>query len=41
MKTRLQRYDGMIHGFISMAAFVTTAQAALESAAADLRQALN
>ncbi|MDW3711668.1 MULTISPECIES: alpha/beta hydrolase [unclassified Pseudomonas] len=41
VKTRLQRCAGMIHGFVSMAAFVTAAQAALESAAADLRQALN
>ncbi|MNF46230.1 Carboxylesterase NlhH [compost metagenome] len=39
--TRLQRCEGMIHGFVSMAAFVTKAQAALESAAADLRQALS
>ncbi|MBT8766116.1 alpha/beta hydrolase [Metapseudomonas boanensis] len=39
--TRLQRCDGMIHGFISMAAFVQQAQQALESAAADLRAALN
>lgn len=39
--TRLQRCAGMIHGFISMAAFVTAAQVALEAAAADLRQALN
>jgi acetyl esterase len=41
VKTRLQRCEGMIHGFVSMAAFVTRAQAALESAAADLRQALS
>ncbi|MCY1417309.1 Carboxylesterase NlhH [compost metagenome] len=39
--TRLQRCEGMIHGFVSMAVFVTKAQAALESAAADLRQALS
>ncbi|MCO6058271.1 alpha/beta hydrolase [Pseudomonas sp. MOB-449] len=41
VKTRLERCEGMIHGFVSMAAFVTGAQAALVSAAADLRQALN
>ncbi|MDH4611424.1 alpha/beta hydrolase [Pseudomonas sp. BN102] len=41
VKTRLERCEGMIHGFISMAAFVAKAQAALESAAADLRQALS
>ncbi len=39
--TRLQRCGGMIHGFVSMAAFVQRAQQALESAAADLRSALN
>lgn len=39
--TRLMRCEGMIHGFISMAAFVAKAQAVLETAAADLRQALN
>ncbi|BAN46958.1 alpha/beta hydrolase [Metapseudomonas resinovorans] len=38
---RLERADGMIHGFVSMAAFVGKAQAVLESAAADLRRALN
>ncbi|MDE3736976.1 MULTISPECIES: alpha/beta hydrolase [Pseudomonas] len=41
VKTRLERCAGMIHGFISMAAFVSGAQAVLESAAADLRHALN
>ncbi|MFZ6047717.1 alpha/beta hydrolase [Pseudomonas sp. CR3202] len=41
VKVRLERCEGMIHGFVSMAAFVARAQAALESAAADLRHALN
>ncbi|MBS7662069.1 alpha/beta hydrolase [Pseudomonas lalucatii] len=38
---RLQRYDGMIHGFVSMAPFVERAGEALSAAAADLRAALN
>lgn len=38
---RLRRYDGMIHGFASMAAFVDRAAEALVEAAADLRAALN
>ncbi len=38
---RLRRYDGMIHGFVSMAAFVDRAAEALAEAAADLRTALN
>lgn len=38
---RLRRYDGMIHGFASMAAFVDRAAEALAEAAADLRTALN
>ncbi|CAI8701617.1 acetyl esterase [Pseudomonas sp. IT-P258] len=37
---RVQRCDGMIHGFISMAAFVEGAAQALSDAAADLRGAL-
>ncbi|MCY1225483.1 Carboxylesterase NlhH [compost metagenome] len=41
VKVRLERCEGMIHGFISMAAFAEKAQSALEAAAADLRQALN
>lgn len=41
VQTRLERCEGMIHGFVSMSAFVSRAQAALESAAADLRHALN
>ncbi|MCY1349468.1 alpha/beta hydrolase [Metapseudomonas lalkuanensis] len=41
VQVRLERCEGMIHGFISMAAFVGKAQSALEAAAADLRQALN
>lgn len=41
VRTRLERCEGMIHGFVSMAAFVQRAQQALESAAADLRSALN
>ena len=41
VKVRLERCEGMIHGFISMAAFAERAQSALEAAAADLRQALN
>ncbi|WP_137885806.1 alpha/beta hydrolase [Pseudomonas sp. 2FE] len=39
--TRLQRYDGMIHGFVSMAPFVERGAEALAAAAADLRAALN
>ncbi|MGH8354775.1 MAG: alpha/beta hydrolase, partial [Pseudomonas sp.] len=39
--TRVQRYDGMIHGFVSMAPFVERAAEALAAAAADLRAALN
>lgn len=38
---RLQRCEGMIHGFISMAPFVENAGKALAEAAADLRHALN
>lgn len=38
---RLQRCQGMIHGFISMAPFVENAGKALAEAAADLRHALN
>ncbi len=38
---RMQRYDGMIHGFVSMAPFVERAAEALSAAAADLRAALN
>lgn len=37
---RVQRCDGMIHGFISMAAFVEGAVQVLSDAAADLRGAL-
>jgi acetyl esterase len=37
---RLQRCEGMIHGFISMAPFVEGAAQALTDAAADLREAL-
>jgi acetyl esterase len=37
---RLQRCDGMIHGFISMSAFVERAAEALALAAADIRAAL-
>ncbi|KRB04605.1 MULTISPECIES: alpha/beta hydrolase [Pseudomonas] len=37
---RVQRCDGMIHGFISMAAFVEGAAQALSDAATDLRGAL-
>jgi acetyl esterase len=37
---RVQRCDGMIHGFISMASFVEGAAHALTDAAADLRGAL-
>lgn len=39
--TRLERYDGMIHGFVSMAPFVERAAEALAAAATDLRAALN
>jgi len=38
---RLQRYEGMIHGFISMTPFVEAAAQALTEACADLRGALN
>lgn len=38
---RLQRCEGMIHGFISMAPFVENAAHALSDAAADLRRALS
>ncbi|WAG80212.1 alpha/beta hydrolase [Metapseudomonas furukawaii] len=41
VKTRLERCAGMVHGFVSMAAFVDGARGVLESAAADLRHALN
>jgi acetyl esterase len=37
---RMQRYEGMIHGFISMAPFVEAAAQALTEACADLRGAL-
>ncbi|MFL8989978.1 alpha/beta hydrolase [Pseudomonas sp. QLc11A] len=37
---RVQRYEGMIHGFISMAPFVEAAAQALTDACADLRGAL-
>jgi acetyl esterase len=39
--TRLERYEGMIHGFVSMAPFVERAAEALAVAATDLRAALN
>ncbi|WLD65531.1 alpha/beta hydrolase [Pseudomonas sp. OVF7] len=38
---RVQRCDGMIHGFISMAPFVERAAEHLAQAAAELREALN
>ena len=38
---RMQRCEGMIHGFISMAPFVERAAQVLSEAAADLRRALN
>ncbi|AWY40196.1 alpha/beta hydrolase [Pseudomonas putida] len=38
---RVQRCEGMVHGFISMAPFVEKAAQALSDAAADLRRALN
>ncbi|MFJ2548765.1 alpha/beta hydrolase [Pseudomonas sp. NPDC087612] len=38
--TRLERCQGMVHGFISMSAFVEGAALALAGAAADLRRAL-
>ena len=40
VSVRVQRYEGMIHGFISMAPFVEGAAQALSDAAADLRGAL-
>lgn len=39
--TRIERCDGMVHGFISMAPFVERAAVALAAAAADVRRALN
>ncbi|MCU1750102.1 alpha/beta hydrolase [Pseudomonas sp. 6D_7.1_Bac1] len=41
VQVRVQRCEGMIHGFISMAPFVERAAEALAEAAADLRGALN
>ncbi|MGH8383474.1 alpha/beta hydrolase [Pseudomonas sp.] len=38
--TRIERCEGMVHGFISMAPFVERAATALAGAAADLRRAL-
>ncbi|MBF8733675.1 alpha/beta hydrolase [Pseudomonas guariconensis] len=38
---RVQRCDGMVHGFISMAPFVEAAARALQGAAADIRRALS
>ncbi|MGF6395135.1 alpha/beta hydrolase [Pseudomonas plecoglossicida] len=40
VSVRLERCDGMVHGFISMAPFVEAAARALQGAAADLRRAL-
>lgn len=37
---RLQRCDGMVHGFVSLAPFVEAAARALQGAAADIRRAL-
>lgn len=39
--TRVERCEGMVHGFISMAPFVERAAQALAAAAADVRRALN
>jgi acetyl esterase len=39
--TRVERCDGMVHGFISMAPFVERAAQTLAAAAADIRRALN
>jgi acetyl esterase len=41
VSVRVQRCEGMVHGFISMAPFVERAAHALSDAAADLRRALN
>jgi acetyl esterase len=41
ISVRLQRCEGMTHGFISMAPFVERAALALADAAADLRRAFN
>lgn len=41
VSVRLQRCEGMVHGFISLAPFVERAAWALSDAAADLRGALN
>jgi acetyl esterase len=41
VSARVQRCEGMIHGFISMAPFVERAAQALSDAAADLRRALS
>ncbi|MEB3842109.1 alpha/beta hydrolase [Pseudomonas guariconensis] len=38
---RLQRCDGMVHGFVSLAPFVEAAARALQGAAADIRRALS
>ncbi|MBO9549398.1 alpha/beta hydrolase [Pseudomonas sp.] len=40
VSVRLERCNGMVHGFISMAPFVEAAARALQGAAADLRRAL-
>lgn len=40
VSTHLQRCEGMVHGFVSMAAFVEGAASVLARAAADLRNAL-
>lgn len=41
VSVHVQRCEGMVHGFISMAPFVERAAHALSDAAADLRRALN
>jgi len=41
VSVRLQRCDGMVHGFISMAPFVEAAARALQAASADIRLALS
>jgi len=41
VSVRVQRCEGMVHGFISMAPFVELAAQALSDAAADLRRAFN
>jgi acetyl esterase/lipase len=38
--TRLQRYDGAIHGFFAMGLLSAVARTAIDDAAAEVKQAL-